>query len=437
MPIIGLQRRLREAGRIRLGEQRVSARGNAYPAALNTFRFTSADRAAIDAAAALWGGKVTPWDSPAGPQWQVTIEAAAITVVVPPTDLGFSQWYEMWSAGGCQRRCDGHHEHLSDSPCLCDPDNRACSPCTRASVMVPQLPGFSLWRLESHGYYAATELAGVVDIINRAAAQGRFLEAQLRIDQRVAKRLDDKGDIVTQHYVVPVLDLGLTFRELVGAPTAQALPAADSAGGAEGQAHSPAPTLTPVPDLPAGPSVEDQLAQLREQPPHKLRGPLPTSGVDPETGEITEPRPEPEPAPAPEGKGMAPPPASTTDPEVARRRVMAEATKTWPDATTEQREGLRHALGVMATYTSRHLVEQPPTQSVNDMTLDERLRLSTLLADVRMGRMALDRVEDDDAGHHRYRASISKGARVAVLTRLAHDDWDVDIHVPDRKEAQP
>lgn len=450
MPIISLQRRLREVGRIRLGEQRTSARGKLYPAALPTFRFTSADREAIEAAAAVWGGQARPWEAPAGQQYEVTIQADKVRVVVPPTDLALSQWLELWSAAGCQRRCDGATEQLSDGPCLCDPDNRACTPHTRLNVLVPELPGFGMWRVEAHGYYAAVELAGVVDVLTRAAAAGRFMDATLRIDQRVTKRPDGKGGTTTQHYVVPVLDLGLTFGELLSAPVAPssppALPAEGQAGAGgstpEGQAHSPA--LTPVPDLPAPPPVADQLDRLRQAQPRAPKVPLPPTGVDPETGEIGVPPPErmPEPEPAPaadgdgEGKGMAPPP-STTDPEKARKRVMAEATKTWPDASTAEREGLRHALGVVATYTSRQVIGQPPTQSVTEMSLDERLHLSTLMAQVRHGQLVLHSIDPQD-GNPRYACHLKDGSRVAYLTQLAHDRWDVNVVRDDPQQgAQP
>lgn len=446
MPIIGLQRRLRECGRIRLGEQRTSSKGKRYPASLPTFRFTSADRPAIDAVAEQWGGQVRQWQSPAGPQWEVTVDRDRIGVIVPPTDLALSQWLELWDAGGCKRRCDGSTETLSDGPCLCDPNARECQPTTRLSVIVPDLPAFGLWRLETHGYYAAVELAGVVDVANRLPVE--FIEAVLRIDQRVVKRTDDKGEIVTQHFTVPVLDLGLTFRELL-APAASnpALPAADGAasGGtvAEGQAHSP--SLTPVPNAPADeapPAVSDQLDRLRHAQPRARRGPMPPpGGIDPETGEVLQPppEPEPEPAPEPEGKGMAPPPASTTDPAVALKRVMAEASKTWPDLPPGERDNYRHALGVIATYTSRQAQGQPPVQSVNDMTLAERLHLSTLMAQVRQGQLVLRRLDDDAEGHQRWASQLKGGERVAHLKRLDAGSWDVNVTrtQPPAEGAQP
>jgi hypothetical protein len=108
MAILSLQRRLAEVGRIRLGKQVETKRGGKRPAALDTFRLTSADRARIDEAAKLYGGTVTKWEAPSGiPNWEVVTQADKLPVVVPPSAMAFSQHYELWSAGGCQRRCDG------------------------------------------------------------------------------------------------------------------------------------------------------------------------------------------------------------------------------------------------------------------------------------------------------------------------------------------
>ncbi len=45
--IIDLQRRLREVGRIRIGEKVATSNGRSRPSKLSTFRFTSRDRQVI------------------------------------------------------------------------------------------------------------------------------------------------------------------------------------------------------------------------------------------------------------------------------------------------------------------------------------------------------------------------------------------------------
>ena len=426
MPIIGLQRRLREVGRIRLGEVK-----GKRPVKLSTFRFTSLDRSAIEAAAKAYGGRVRQWQAPSGQQWEVVSDATDIPCVVPPSDVrAFSQWYELWSAGGCQRRCDGETEYISDGPCLCDPAARECAPTTRLSVILPDVPGFGLWRIESHGFYAATELSGAVAVATTAADRGRMLPGRLLATERMVKRLDGDGKPMTLRFVVPALDFDLGMGAI--APAAAA--AIPSNGGATGDPSNPgagveappSPRAVPPPTTPP-PTVEAQIAQLDTIKTRKPPAPLPDTGLAPGADQV--PGPDPTPPPVAEGEGapgMSPPP-STTDPEAARRRVMAEAKRTWPDASTEEREGLRHALGVVATYTPRQAEGKPPVASVNEMTIAERLKLSTLLADVRAERMSIARVADTDEGLPRYECALASRSKVATIVRRAVDDWDVSV----------
>ena len=107
MAIVDIQRRQTEVGRIRLGQKVKASNGKERPARLETFRFTSPSKPLIDAIAKLYGGQVQEWTPPRGAaEWEVVTDAASVPVVVPPQDIGSSQFYESWSAGGCQRRCD-------------------------------------------------------------------------------------------------------------------------------------------------------------------------------------------------------------------------------------------------------------------------------------------------------------------------------------------
>src|SRR5690349_2582757 len=102
MPIIDLQRSVRQVGRIRLGEVR-----NGRPSKLTTFRLSSVQRSPIERAAELYGGTVKPMASDrSDDQWEVVTEADSIPVVIPPTNH-LDQWLELWSGAGCERRCDG------------------------------------------------------------------------------------------------------------------------------------------------------------------------------------------------------------------------------------------------------------------------------------------------------------------------------------------
>jgi hypothetical protein len=217
MPIIDIQKRLVEVGRIRMGKK--SAKG--APQKLETFRVTSRDQARVTEIAAVYGGTVTPWEERAG-EFEVVTETAELPILLLPGQA-LSQWYETWSAGGCQRRCDGVTDVISDGPCVCDnePGDRKCKPTTRLSVMLPEIPGLGVWRLESHGYYAAVELSATAGMLEQATARGQMFPARLRIDQRSQVK---EGK--TTRYAVPVIDIDVRLPEaLGGAPLSQeALP---------------------------------------------------------------------------------------------------------------------------------------------------------------------------------------------------------------------
>lgn len=245
--IIDLQRRLAEIGRIRIGQQLTSPNGKARPAKLDTFRLTSPDKTRIEHAARLWGGRPKQWEAPAGKQWEVITSTAVIDVIVPPSDMAFSQWYELWSAGGCQRRCDGRFESISDGPCLCDPDNRACDIHSRLSVLLADLPGLGVWRIDTSGYYAAVELQGAVEVIQLAAGRGQMLPARLRLEQRAVKRPDpETGKPVTRRFAVPMLDIEVSPGQLMSGAAGQ-LAIADNVDAATGEVVDASVPLTPVP----------------------------------------------------------------------------------------------------------------------------------------------------------------------------------------------
>lgn len=224
MALLGLQRRLTEVGRIRLGERKPGRGGRAHPVKLTTFRLTSPDRTRIEAAAEIYGGTVEPWDD----QWQVVTASDVLDIAVLPGH-SLSQWWELWgrAAGAtritCLRRCDGVTEHLTDSPCRCpaEYDERreqaaagdACRPTTRLSVLLRRVPGIGVWRLETHGVYAAVELAGTAALLETLTAQRAApVPARLRLDRRTSPSPDGR---TTYAFVVPIIDVDVALDELV------------------------------------------------------------------------------------------------------------------------------------------------------------------------------------------------------------------------------
>ena len=284
--ILHLQRRLAEVGRIRLGQQVETRGGKTRPERLSTFRLTSRDKRRIEQAAELYGGTPGEWQSQSGPQWEVVTDTDTLDVIVPPSEMAFSQAYELWGSGGCLRRCDGVNESLSDGPCLCDPDDRECSIHTRLSVMLRDLPGLGVWRVDTSGYYAAVELGAAVQVIQAAAGSGVMLPARLRLEQRRTKRQGESA----HDFAVPVLDIDVSPGQLMGGRTgAVQLAGRVQEGLAEIEDVVPASSyMTPVPEsVPEGPvpSVAEQAREVEQDRPKARRSnaaePIPSTGVKP------------------------------------------------------------------------------------------------------------------------------------------------------------
>jgi len=234
-----------ELGRLRLGEK--GPKGE--PRRRTTWRLTSPSYDLLASAAVLYGGKPEPWDSPSGQQWQLDTSVDTLSILLPPTwdadgqpSVPFSFYFEHWSGGGCLRRCDGETELISGEDCKCDPDKPLCKPTTRVRVMLHELPGFGVWRLESHGWNAAAELPGGLEILRLMADHQRFIEARLRIEQRTIRQPGEP----TKQFVVPVLDLATTPAELLS-------PSSSSVGRVEAPLASPRPALRPAPVRPSPP----------------------------------------------------------------------------------------------------------------------------------------------------------------------------------------
>lgn len=302
MTLIGIQRRIMEAGRIRIGQQVPISNGKTRPAKLDTFRLTSGDKVRIDQAAEMYGGTVAEWQAPAGKQWEVVTQATALDVIVPPSDMAFSQHYEIWSAGGCQRRCDGQWEQIGDQACVCDPEARECDIHTRLSVLLRDLPGLGVWRIDSQGWYAAVELGGAVQVIAAAAGRGVLLPARLMLQQRSVIRRGPDGKPQTRRFAVPVLDVEVTPRELLGGMTG--VTSIEVSQLATLEAPKQPALLQAVPDtVPERPvrSIRDQVMAAQEvkkprsnaaQPiadPGLPPGPAELSGMEPVDEELVDP----------------------------------------------------------------------------------------------------------------------------------------------------
>jgi hypothetical protein len=282
---IGIQRRMMEVGRIRFGDVVAGREGKKpYPRALDKFRLTSASRAVLEAAAAIYGAAkpVREWkDAPNPGMWELYTDSAELDIILPPVSSSldgsatypYSQAWELWDGPTCARRCDGETamvpkgRGLVEVACLCDPERRgqpgSCEIRTRISVMLPQLPGLGLWRMDTGGMNAAAYLPGTLQLLAMAAARGRYLPCKLRLEHRSSKRPNDKGEIETHRFVVPVLDPGITPGELMAMTGPETMNVPQIGNG----------------DKPQLPAPAERPAQPLEKPTGDLgpRTPLPSS----------------------------------------------------------------------------------------------------------------------------------------------------------------
>jgi hypothetical protein len=233
-PII-VQRRLTELGRIRMGEK--GQRGE--PTQRTTWRLTSASQRLLEQVAEVYGGTVRPWaGAPDEGYFELATTAHEVDILIPPTLASYSQAMELWSGGGCVRRCDGVTEKISGRPCMCDPDRRECQVTTRVSVMLPKVPGLGVWRLDTKGWNAAATLPTTLETLG-AIAPGQWIPAVLRIQKQSSKKIVN-GRSQTRRFVVPVIDI---------------------VAGTIGEALDGALSAVPAPRLDAGPSRREKVSR--------------------------------------------------------------------------------------------------------------------------------------------------------------------------------
>jgi hypothetical protein len=237
-----IQARAAEHGRLRTGY----TQGN-RPMRSATWVITSHSEEHVRTAAGLWGGEPEQW-SPLNStitQWRVITKASSIEALITPGDP-LNQYNEMWSAGGCQRRCDGVTELLTRQACVClarfgedwhqQKKGVVCSTTSRLNVMLPDLSGMGMWRAETHSFYAASEWGGMVDMVLAGTDGKGFIPVTLRIEPRQVVR---EGQ--TKKFPVVVVELrGVTPRQALAGPM-NAATALDPAGRARAAIEAPRP----------------------------------------------------------------------------------------------------------------------------------------------------------------------------------------------------
>ena len=241
--LLNIQRKAAEHGRLRTGY----TQGN-RPMRSPNWVITSHSEEHVRAAAELWGGTAETWKplNSTIEQWRVITKTATIEALITPGDP-LNQYNELWSGGGCQRRCNGQTELLSQQACICAAQfgedwhqqrkGTVCSTTSRLNVMLPDLSGMGMWRAETHSFYAASEWGGMVDMV-LAGTDGRgFVPVNLRIEPRQVVR-----DGKTKKFPVVVVELrGVTPRQALAGPMTAAVALDPAPGGAVAAIEAPRP----------------------------------------------------------------------------------------------------------------------------------------------------------------------------------------------------
>lgn len=253
--IRALQTQLAEVGRIRTGTF-----NGKYPEKLDRFRFTSPDQALIERVAQAYGGEPAPWtpQGGGGQQWEVISDTNRIPVYVPPQHI--DPWNEMWAAGRtCVRRCDGETEIIKDEPCVCATGKiknprELCKPTVRVQLMLAEVPGIGVWRLESHGTYAVSRLAMLAPLVRRVPMP---LPAFLVLKPE-GRRLwnAEKGKFDTREWYVPELHISAVSAQQIAVGGDALTQALTAAGAPAALGAAPARAIEAAPE-PAGVSRDE------------------------------------------------------------------------------------------------------------------------------------------------------------------------------------
>lgn len=297
-PLIELQRRLTLVGAIRAGGEKPE-RGVGRK--LESWRLTSPRRELIEQAAALYGGEISPWQSPVGPEFQVYTTVPDLPVLVMPS-YSLRQTYELWEGVTKRTRlCDGLDEEISGQPCLCNAEGvDRCDIYTRLVVVLPEVGTVHGWRVITRGANAAHELPTMLSLAQQTGQGQTFVPARLRIAQR-------RGVVDGQvaRFVVPTLDLDVSYLALAAPVVDGSMAALPASTG-----HTAAPLREPT--------VEQALSAVAAPAVPPVRGGRSAAAFGPDDVDVDEPPPLP---PAGDSTSASPTSETAPSPEVEKEEA--------------------------------------------------------------------------------------------------------------------
>ena len=206
MPMLDIAKRHMDVWRIRIGDKDESGKPRKLT---DSIRVTSPNRSVVNAFAAVFGGEPREWDS----EWEVYVPGSSLPVLVLPGQ-SISQWWEKYTGGVCERRCDGYTETKSGKPCVCPANieerltdkKKWCQPMTRINVVCTDVEVVGAGSLVTHSMVAAETLPQAVAIAEQALSHGLMVPAVLRVVEHVGKG---------KRYIVPQLEIvGISLTQL-------------------------------------------------------------------------------------------------------------------------------------------------------------------------------------------------------------------------------
>jgi hypothetical protein len=185
--IIDRQRAILRVGKIRMGERKTE---NAPGKQRDTFRFTSANRPALEMLKAAYGGKISEWAGHPG-EYELDSKAGQISCIID-TSMSLDERFEKYDGKTRTHLCDGLNcafielrrgadkkisfcEDRGLVPCRCsktgagpDPENKNhCDMITTLKVILPDTGDIVLWEFASKGAIFNREVFGVADTIRQ------------------------------------------------------------------------------------------------------------------------------------------------------------------------------------------------------------------------------------------------------------------------------
>ncbi|WP_276973923.1 hypothetical protein [Ferrimicrobium acidiphilum] len=272
---------------LRFGELVQSSNNKARPQALDHWRVTSHNKSILEIIQQRYGGRILDYI----PQGSRNRAFALDTEVnsIPFIIHRHSSFYELWTASGCDRKCDGIADQRTGELCRCKDVNgniqrgaQFCSPNTRLIGEIPDLDIVGMGKFTTNSEIAASQFPGV--LMDLAHIAGNDAPKPVTLTLAVGTRGGASGP---RNYTYPVMyPLGGTkteIRELATkfsremAPALSDLSVGEGADYTDGSAYfdeailvSPmaAPIAPPVPrnNAPTLPPVETVIAAIDPTP---------------------------------------------------------------------------------------------------------------------------------------------------------------------------